>query len=416
MNKLKVYWETETVGTLWLDEQRRFCFLYDTNWTENPSALPLSVQLPLSDVPYLNDISRPFFSNLLPEADIRKMLQKKYSISEGNDFGLLSEIGGECAGAISILPEDQVLDKNGSYKELNIAELDAMIKNIPQRPMILQEGARLSLAGAQNKLPVFIRDNKFFLPIGAKSSSHIVKPQINDYPSSVENEAFCMLLAKKIGLAVPEVFIWKTNVSKAYVIKRYDRKPINNYLKRIHQEDFCQALGINAEQKYEKEGGPSFKKCFELLNNKSSFLLGDKSQLIYWAIFNVLIGNSDAHAKNISLIFESGNIRLAPFYDLMSTMVYEGLDTRMAMKIGGYYERENLSKRHWGRFAEDADAKPQIIFSMIENLIKSIRASIEVVKKDFVIKYGESDIVDKIIEIILKECSRTEFHLKEGIA
>jgi serine/threonine-protein kinase HipA len=414
MNRLKIYWETKHVGSVWLDANRKFCFQYDGGWLEDPESLPLSIKLPLRAESYLDDLSRPFFSNLLPEADIKKMLQRKYGVSEGNDFGLLSEIGGECAGAISILPEDQTLDTTGSYKEVGPDELDRIIKNIPQKPMLMQEGARLSLAGAQNKLPIFIKDQKFFLPLGSKSSSHIIKPQINDYPSSVENEAYCMMLAKKLELNVPNVSIWQSSNSRAYVIERYDRKVKDGNLTRIHQEDFCQALGVSADQKYEREGGPSFKGCFELLKDKSGFPVADKTQLILWAIFNFLIGNSDAHAKNISLMFDGGTIRLAPFYDLMSTIVYEGLDEKMAMKLGGHYNRESVSKRHWEEFASGADVKPALVTAYVDLLIKRLRINVDIVRDEFIASYGASEIVQKICDLIKTNCDSAEFHMKNG--
>lgn len=141
-----------------------------------------------------------FFSNLLPEAEIKKALSEKYGVSEGNSFRLLLEVGGECAGALSVLPKGLLPDRGGGYSPLSLSELNEMVKNLPARPLILaKDGLRLSLAGAQNKLPLYVKDGSFYLPQGFKSSSHILKPSIPRYEHSAENEAFCMILAERVG-------------------------------------------------------------------------------------------------------------------------------------------------------------------------------------------------------------------------
>ena len=403
--KLFVYWESRLVGVLWLDEQGEYVFQYQPGWLASLDALPISLQLPLKADAYENSLSRPFFANLLPEAEVRRFLAARYGISVGNDFGLLLEIGGECAGALSLLPEDTRPTGKGKYKKITERHLDERLAEMPKRPLLSPEwGERLSLAGAQNKLPVTIKNGELFLPLGSYPSSHILKPQIPSYEETVENEAFCMMLAQKAGLDVPEVAVYQTPNNKLLSVKRYDRKADEKgNLVRLHQEDFCQALGLMPDQKYENEKGPGFKHCFDLLTENSNGPIRDKTRLIQWAVFNHLIGNADAHAKNISIMIRPNGFSLAPFYDLMSTVVYAGLDAKFSMKIGGKYKRREVSGRHWDRFAEDAGVKSDVVQQVALQLAKELPIVAKNLGDDFIEKFGGKAIVNKICDFIEKE-------------
>lgn len=324
---LNVYLRSIKVGRLWLEKGRRFSFQYDHDWLAGEHSVPLSIALPLRSEAYTDDTARAFFSNLLPESELRKVIARKLGLSEGNDYALLEAIGGECAGAVTLLPDDVPLSDAGKYRLLTDEQLNVLIRELPVRPMLAGEtGIRLSLAGAQNKLPVYYDDssNKIYLPVGSRASSHILKPPINNYPGTVENEFFCMQLARRMGLPVPDTTLLQQE-EILYLVRRYDR-PMDEdgSVFRLHQEDFCQAFGIAAEMKYEKEGGPSLQRCFELLRNISMTPVVDIRNFLGWVVFNYLIGNADAHGKNISRLFREEGPVLAPFYDLMSTAVYPG--------------------------------------------------------------------------------------------
>lgn len=398
-NSLDVYHGLDLVGRLWLDDKRNFVFQYDPSWTSSAQAIPLSIALPLQAEPFTDDAPRFFFSNILPEGRIKALIAKEHGVSEKNDFKLLEEIGGECAGAISVLTSGKTPDPTGTYEEISKAELDRMIAEMPRRPLLTsKEGLRLSLAGAQNKLPVFVKDTKLFLPRGAYSSSHILKPPIPDFPDSVENEAFCMMLARECGLPVPEVTILK-GARQSILISRYDRKVVEGKLVRTHQEDFCQALGYSYEQKYQSEGGPGLKECLALLQDNSANPIIDKEHLLRWVVFNWLIGNCDAHAKNISLLIrkETG-VRLAPFYDLMSTRIYPTLSDKLAMKVGGENRTEWVSRRHWERLAGEADVSPKAILGICEQAGTAVPASAKKLSAGFIADYGASETINKIVE------------------
>ncbi|MEZ4526278.1 MAG: HipA domain-containing protein [Desulfobacterales bacterium] len=164
----------------------------------------------------------------------------------------------------------------------------------------------------------------------------MVKPQNQYFKNMVQNEAFCMMLAKAAGLSVPSVFIHKGTRNALYIIERYDRiRHADGSVSRRHQEDFCQAMGPLSHQKYQSEGGPALADCFDLIRKNSAQPLIDRKRLMEWVIFNFLIGNADAHAKDISLLFHGSKVSPAPFYDLISTLVYPDLVPKMSMKIGG---------------------------------------------------------------------------------
>lgn len=254
---LDVYFRDRLAGRLWLDEHRRFVFQYDDGWLKSSRIFPLSLSLPLRQETYTDDIARPFFANLLPEGEIRELIAKQFHLSEQNVFALLEKIGGECAGAVSILPRGAKPADRSGYRELDDEGLHKVLAEIPMRPLLAGEkGIRLSLAGAQNKLPVFIDDKeKIYIATGNSPSTHILKPPIPRIEESVENEAFCMTLAWRMRLPVANVVIRK-NQDTILVVTRYDReRKEDGSVVRLHQEDFCQALGILPEQKYESEGG-----------------------------------------------------------------------------------------------------------------------------------------------------------------
>ena len=402
---LGVYLKNEKVGILVLDKSRRFVFTYDKNWLQQVTAIPLSTALPLQEEPYEDDRARPFFSNLLPESQLRQIIAGKLGLSENNDFALLEAIGGECAGAVSLFPEEPGLaggpTGKQSYRRLTDKQLNELIDVLPNRPLLAgEEGIRLSLAGAQNKLPVFYQNGEVSLPVGEAASSHILKPPMERYSHTVENETFCMQLAQDIGLTVPGVDILHKE-KNCYLVERYDRVYGDDaQLERIHQEDFCQALGVAPGQKYEKEGGPGLQQCFTLVREKSVLPTQDVSRLLDWVIFNYLIGNADAHAKNISLLLTQQGPQLAPFYDLLCTAIYDGLTDKLAMKIGGKDDPEWIIARYWQVFAENIEINYKLVKNRLVYLKEAILDVAPQTREALIAKYGECKVYDDILNVI----------------
>ena len=399
---LSVFLNAVYVGELWLDERRRFVFQYASTWLVLDQSIPLSLSLPLQKAPFTDDVARPFFSNLLPESRLRAVIARRLGLSEKNDYGLLEAVGGECAGAVSLLSQGQKIEVPGSYKKLSHDELHELVARMERRPMLAGErGIRLSLAGVQNKLPVFF-DGKFVsLPQGALPSSHILKPAINEYSTSVFNEAFCMRLAKAVGLPTPDVALLESQGDWLYLVSRYDRvNDERGALQRLHQEDFCQALGILSESKYEKEGGPGLADCFELIRHKSIQPVADLRHLLNWVVFNYLIGNADAHGKNISLLLTRQGPTLAPFYDLMSTVIYGNLTDKFAMKIGGEDRPKWIIADSWEKLGAETGVGFNLIKQTLFTMGEKLLASADRLKAELSAVGPGSSTVDDVMKVV----------------
>jgi serine/threonine-protein kinase HipA len=222
------------------------------------------------------------------------------------------------------------------------------------------------LAGAQDKIAVHIADDHISIPLGGAPSTHILKPAIERFEGIVFNESFCMKLAHALDLHTAKVEVGKVEDINYLLIQRYDRIALRDapdgpeYLEREHQEDFCQALGISPDNKYQNEGGPSLKQCFTLLRELSSAPVIDLQRLLDAVIFNFMVGNHDAHGKNFSLLY-GRETRLAPFYDVLSTAYYPELAKKMAMKIGCEYASDKVLPKHFDQLADEAGlAKPMV--------------------------------------------------------
>ncbi|MDH4458680.1 MAG: type II toxin-antitoxin system HipA family toxin [Nevskia sp.] len=371
---LVVWHEQLIVGRLWrAGRHQTLRFAYEM-LASPPPHRAISQSLPLREDAYDGPEVEAFFGNLLPEGDIRTAVARRLQISERNDYALLDALGGDCAGALVLMPPGMPPPEVApGGRVLNQPELASLVDALPTHPLLAGEnGMRLSLAGAQPKLALCKAGDDWLQPAPGAISTHILKPAIRDLPGSIENEAFCMQLAAHCGLGVPES--WTEYQPRLYVVARYDRErlPATGRIRRLHQEDFCQALGIPASRKYEAEGGPSLADCFGLIRRISSDPAGDLLRLTDWVIFNFFIGNHDAHAKNLSLLYRRGEVRLAPFYDLLSTAAYPSLSDRFAMRIGGAESVRYMAMRHWRTFTADCGLTFSFFQSRATALIRKL--------------------------------------------
>lgn len=377
-HKLDVYLNQTLTGRLSIDAHGDMRFVYDPHYMENIKNRPLSQSLPLQEQPYEARQCRPFFSGILPEAHIRTTIARHLGISEKNDFALLAAIGGECAGAISLLPDQSVPENlKPDYKIINEDSVSNILQTMVQKPMLAgEDGIRLSLAGAQDKLAVALIDGRIAIPMEGAPSTHILKPINRDFPSLIENECFCLQLAKKVGLNAAEASMHDAEGAPYLLVKRYDRIERNNSIQRLHQEDFCQAMGIISERKYQREGGPSLSDCFQLIKQVSSVPVLDIKELLQGILFNLIIGNNDAHGKNFSLLYQQQHTRLAPFYDMISTVYYPSLANKMAMKIGSKYDFDALFPRHIEQMAQEAKLSVALVQKEAIKMINTIQNKI----------------------------------------
>src|ERR1700689_4560018 len=258
---LDVYLSRDLVGHLTQDAGGQMAFGYAGSWIEKTDAFPLSRSLPLRKERFSRKECRGFFAGILPEESRREIIARNLGISARNDYAMLERIGGECAGAVTFIPAGQVLpERNYSYRKLSAGELAAILQELPKRPLLAgDEGIRLSLAGAQDKVAVRIEQGEVYLALGGAPSTHILKPAVERFEGVVFNEALCMKLAAEAGLPAASVGTMKVNGIDCLIVERYDRirkegPNAGPVVERLHQEDFCQAQGMVSERKYQKEG------------------------------------------------------------------------------------------------------------------------------------------------------------------
>lgn len=313
----------EPVGTL-QDVNGIWAFRYTDAWLNNPQRFALSPHLPLQENVLL-DLStrRPvqwYFDNLLPEENQRVLLAGDAHIDAADAFGLLGYYGAESAGSLTLLPPDATVQGFDALRPLSDEGLNNRIRQLPRTPLTHAAIKRMSHAGAQHKLAVVLQGNDLFEPAGPTPSTHILKPDHpdTDYPHSVANEWFVMRLAKNLGLVVPNVHR-RYVPEPVYIIDRFDRMQDVRGWQRLHVIDACQLLGLDRSFKYSQG---SMENLAALANACRSPAVA-RTRLFSWLVFNVLVGNTDAHLKNLSFMVSHDGIQLAPHYDLLSTACYE---------------------------------------------------------------------------------------------
>ena len=384
---LEVYLGGTLAGTLLRKDNGNLQFRYDTAYVEAKGS-PLSLNMPVRSEAFPHRDCLAFFGNLLPEEDVRAQVALTTGISASNDYSLLERFGGDVAGAVTLLPSEAVEQGSqpDSLETLSSAKLDELLTQLPERPLAADEDGeiRLSLAGAQSKLPVVEIDGDFALPHGSgHPTTHILKPEPRRFPGLVANEFFCMRLAEEVGMQVAHVERAETDSGLPFlIVSRYDRDLTQEPIRRLHQEDLCQALGKLYVEKYEHEGGPGVGDAMALIDDESAVPARDRERFWLALVFNVLIGNCDAHGKNYSLLYHSRAPSLAPLYDLLSTTVYEELAKRLAMSIDGAVKVEEVDPRAWSRLAEEVGVSPRFLEQRMGTFVEQVADSAQELARD----------------------------------
>lgn len=379
---LHVWWDGKPVGELTQDRYGELGFAYSGSWLRDESARPLSASLPKREEPFSRRECRPFFGGLLPEDSQRNAAARALGVSSGNDFALLEGLGGDVAGALQLLAPGEPPGESGFDSQpspLDEAELIGVLDALPTRPLLAgTEGLRLSLAGAQSKVPVVLVDGDIALPLSGQPTTHILKPPVARFPGTTENEAFVMRLAADIGLDVAPVEPRVIGNRPFLLVERYDRSAdADHRVRRVHQEDFCQALSVPPELKYAEEGGPTLEDCFRLLRSHSLHPALDVLKLLDAVIFNLIVGNADAHGKNFSILYRRNGPRLAPLYDLLSTVAWPELSPRFAMTIGKRATFAELDAEGWAAFASGAVLGLPFVRRRVADISQTIRTRAE---------------------------------------
>jgi serine/threonine-protein kinase HipA len=361
---LSVFLGGKLVGSLERTGPSRYRFAYSKDAIEGGWSDPmarLSASLPLREERFKPSESAPFFEGLLPEGAVRATIANKLGLSEANGFGMLAALGADCAGAVMVLPEDQPSQPGPLARPLSASQVGELLRDLPRDPLGIEvdpEGVRLSLGGVQDKL-VLVRlpSGDFAQPLGGMASNCLLKPEHERFEGLAVNEAFCMGVAAAAGNETAATELLELDGIRCLYSERFDRTvDADGTTVRLHQEDMCQALGLLPTQKYEAEGGPSVASVIALLRRQPSPRIAlDVNAFVRAALTGFLLGNSDAHGKNFSLLYDPATgVRLAPLYDVVSTAVYDGLTPRLAMAIGGEDDPSQVDLLSWERLGTES--------------------------------------------------------------
>jgi serine/threonine-protein kinase HipA len=405
------------VGRIHNDARGRLTFAYDDDWRGSENAYPLSLSMPLAAREHGPSVVQAFLWGLLP--DNERVLDRwgaKFQVSARNAFALISRVGEDCAGAVQFVQPERFEAVRGG-KEDKVEWLDEV--DIAMRLQTLRadhaawrlprDTGQFSLAGAQPKTALLFQNDRWGIPSGRIPTTHILKPPTGRFEGHAENEHLCLMLARELGLPAAESRVMRFGEEVAIVIERYDRQSAGNEIIRIHQEDVCQALGIMPTKKYQNEGGPSPANIVELLRTYSTDPEPDVDTFVIALGFNWLIAGTDAHAKNFSLLLAGGQVRLAPLYDVASSLPYDEFDIRkvkLAMKIGGEYRLKQIGLRQWEKFARktqvNADALTARLVSMAKQLPDEVNAARKRAQEDGL---KEVMVIERLAAQLISPCS-----------
>ena len=387
-------------------------FQYRPDYLASAGPIPVSVTLPLQDEPFAGAVVANWFGNLLPEGAVRETIERRLRLPPRDNFALLAAIGGECAGAVSVGPESESPEPAQKME----SDLEALIRAQGSDVgdgawAVLGSPRRLSLAGAQDKIAVIRQaDGRLTLPAIGEPSTHILKPESRRLPGLRDLEALGLRLARAIGLNAVQVELVRVGDRRALLVERYDRTHETNKLtRRLHQEDFCQALGYPSELKYESQGGPSLARCADLIRNRMRLGPSALQKFLDWVVYSVVIGNADAHAKNLSLLYTpDGGRQVAPHYDLVPilTLPESLVDREPALKIGAARRIDAVTRSDWRSFAAATGYAPRFVLERVATLALAVTESIGRVSHQLASEGADAKRVEAAVLVISYNAGR----------
>lgn len=415
LDTLHILYGDTSVGTVLYDRKRdETALAYDESWQFGSKSFPVSLSLPLAKRVHPDEGIRPFLQGLLPDNPaVIEAWGKRFQVSPRNPFDFIKHVGEDCPGALQFVrPERLELILSGELDSLTpltnedlekrMADLQAQSRAVPA-----QIEGRFSLAGAQTKDALYQKDGAWFVPAGRIPSTHILKPELDEFDHHALNEHFCLQLAAKSGLMRTESRIMETGGKRVLCVRRYDRGVDGSgNITRWHQEDICQAMGSYPNQKYQADGGPSAAEIVRLLDRYSDDRSDDIRRFLMALALNWVIAGTDAHSKNYSLLHAPGGfVRLAPFYDLASWLPYErdanSTKAKLAMKIGGTYRLHEIDGNHWSKWAEEADLDSVWVKACVLTLVEGVEQSVDAVR-DCITRTHDVPFVHELSRLIME--------------
>jgi serine/threonine-protein kinase HipA len=417
MGHLPVYFEQRLVGTIHVGKSGPE-FGYDSDWIGLRGAFPISTRMPLQSERIASDIFLPWATNLLPENEQLRTLGQLLGMARSDVIGLLSAIGGDTAGALSIGQPGRTASVHWQPVG-KPQDFEKVIEELPNKPFLVgEEGVSMSLAGAQTKLAVAIDDKgQVCIPMNGSPSTHILKPAAPRLWGSVQNEAFCLTLARRMKIPTPKITTGQAGKRTYLLAQRYDRVCADGRWRRLHQEDYCQALGIPPSAKYESNQtgirGPTSRDMFEVTRRHMSPT--DVVRLLDMVVVNVLVCNTDAHAKNYSIMIRGNGASLAPLYDVMCGEVWGNVTKNLAQKIAGKSRGDNLNGGDWQLFARECGLNPKQVVDRVSALAKSvIRESGAAQSEVAAMPAGGHDILDQTRQAVERRAHTVLARLQES--
>lgn len=384
MSELLILIEGNLIGQVRADKAGRLSLTYEPTWLESPQGHSLSVSMPLAEITYPHKPVLSYLWNLLPEnPNVLQRWGQQYHVSAANPFMLLANVGADVPGAAQFIPPERLEEIQSAQRPMiewmTIDELAERLRQLRADIAAVRRPGdigKLSLPGAQAKTAFYWdkRRNRWGIPGGRTPTTHIIKPCVPGFDGLVENEHLCQDIAARLGMPAANSYV--LTLDQTYiVIERYDRLPPPGsfFVQRIHQEDLCQALGLMPGRKYQEDGGPGIAQIVTLIRRVSSNPDADVDRFLQANMFNWLIGGTDAHAKNYSLLMSAGDeIRFAPLYDLSSQLPYPKLiEQRVAMKIGDHYDIWRIGIADWRKVARACTIDEDRVLTMLTDMAKA---------------------------------------------
>lgn len=411
------------VGTLETVPGDQEQFTYDRSFLHEYPGTSLSLSLPPQEDSFPAKAARSYFRNLLPEGAALSAVAKELEVKSSSYLKLLSALGSECIGALTVVNTAVEEEVHYGYQEISRGQLAEAY--IPQSDGFarMQAVSRLSLAGAQSKTGVLAQQQNgvwnYAIPQGGAASTHIIKSMNRRFKYLSENEYCCLKTAERCGLSVPAVHIdvIEDNTS-VFLIERYDRVEAKNedgpatgypMIKRIHQEDFCQILGWPPNRKYEESSQSYANQALKIIDDYSKDPISDRMTFIKLLVFNVAIGNCDGHMKNLSLLRgrDWKTFSLAPLYDLVSTVVYGGLERKLAMRVGTSRRVDKVTKDDFFLLAKEAGLTSAVMDRLLDEVCSQINDSISEIVDAVKTSMGlEDGILDEVVVFAKSQVKR----------